>query len=117
MCTVIGADYLFAMVLKHKESATFGLLRGFQDEIESRLPDVVVDLSRSSIFAAFEYYSDIFERKPSGVSRAVAFADCLPSDYFDNEFASFLPPGIHHQIQEIIDTFLQTDGSPNVQLI
>ena len=111
MCTLVDADYLLATILSGTERVPFALLRDIQRKIEATTDNVVVDISSPAIYAALEYYPEIFQREDDAIAKVATAGEYLSSDYMKYEFTNSVPEPVDEKVREAIETLLPESSS------
>ncbi len=112
---LVEADYLLATILSTTERVPFTLLREIQRKIEAITDNVVVDISSPEIYAALEYYPEIFRREDDAIAKATTADEYLASDYLKYEFTNSVPAPVHEKVREAIETLLLEKDKENDQ--
>jgi hypothetical protein len=60
MSKIIDADFVLIHVLKRNPSTTLGKLVRIKEKLEEKHPELIVDISKASVYSSIAYYPDIF---------------------------------------------------------
>jgi hypothetical protein len=105
MCRVVKASNLLALALSINNSVSCGTLIKIRNSIESKNPDIVVDVSKNSISSAQKRYPYLFKIVSENIERSKNFLK-LPEKYLNDEFYESMGPDLLTRVKKEVESAL-----------
>lgn len=104
MCQKIDSNFVLIHELRKRNTCSISDLVNKKHQIESKIPSVFVDVSKSSILSTIDNYPQIFTWIDNKISRLDS-----ANQYFEEPLISFFDADLKNSVKEEITTILELD--------
>jgi hypothetical protein len=104
MCQKIDSNFVLIHELRKRSTCSISDLVNKKHRIESQIPSVFVDVSKSSILSTIDSYPQIFTWVDNKIARLES-----AKQYFEEPLISFFDADLKNNVKEEITTILEFD--------